>query len=49
MQGSHDINIANKSFENLAKFRYLGLAITDQNYVHEEVECRLNLGNPCSH
>jgi hypothetical protein len=28
---SHDIKIANKCFENVAKFRYLGTTITNQN------------------
>jgi hypothetical protein len=32
---NHSLLIANKSFENMAKFRYLGAAETDQNCVQE--------------
>jgi hypothetical protein len=28
---NHNIKIANKSFENVVKFRYLEMAVTDQN------------------
>jgi hypothetical protein len=36
------INIPNRSFEDVGKFRYLGTTLTDQNYVHEEIKSRLN-------
>jgi hypothetical protein len=45
--GSRDIKIANRSFENVAKFRYLGTTITNQNLIQEEIKRRLNLGNAC--
>jgi hypothetical protein len=44
----HSIKIANRSFENVAKFRYLGTRITDQNCMHEEIRNRLNSGNVCN-
>jgi hypothetical protein len=34
---SHNIRIANRSFENVAKFRYLGMTLTDQNLINEEL------------
>jgi hypothetical protein len=33
----HSIKIANKSFEDVAKFKHLGRTITDQNCMHEEI------------
>jgi hypothetical protein len=30
----HSIKIATRSFEGVAKFRYLGTTLTDQNYVN---------------
>jgi hypothetical protein len=46
---SHDIKIANKCFENVAKFFYLETTITDQNLIQEEIKRRLNSGNACYH
>jgi hypothetical protein len=45
----HSIKIANRSFEDVAKFNYLRTTLTDQNYVHEEIKSRLNSGNACYH
>jgi hypothetical protein len=33
----YDIKIANRCFENVAKFRYLGTTITNQNLIQEEI------------
>jgi hypothetical protein len=45
----HSIKIANRSFEDVAKFKYLRTTLTDQNCMYEEIKSRLNLGNACYH
>jgi hypothetical protein len=38
----HSIKIANGPFEDVAKFKYLGNTLTDQNCMHKEIKSRLN-------
>jgi hypothetical protein len=45
----HSIKIVNRSFEGVAKFKYLGTTLTDQNWMHKEINSRLYLGNACCH
>jgi hypothetical protein len=45
----HSIKIVNRSFEDVAKFKYLGTILTDQNCMHKEINSRLNSGNACYH
>jgi hypothetical protein len=45
----HDIKSPNRAFENVAKFKHMGMAVTNQNLIHEEIRSRLNSGNACYH
>jgi hypothetical protein len=49
IEQKHNIKIANKTFEDMAKFKYLETTLTDQNYMLEEINSRLNSGNACHH
>jgi len=37
------------SFERVKEFKYLGTTLTYQNYIQEEMKCRLKSGNTCYH
>jgi hypothetical protein len=45
----HSIKIANRSLEDVAKFKYLEATPTDQNWMHEKIKSRRNLGKACYH
>jgi hypothetical protein len=46
---NRDVKIANRSFENVSQFKYLGTTVTSQNLIEEEIKRRLNSGNACYH
>jgi hypothetical protein len=46
---NQNIRIADESFENVAKFKYLGTILTNQDDIHDEIRSRLNSGNACSY
>jgi hypothetical protein len=46
---NHNINRDNRYFENVVQFRYLGMTITNENLIQEEIKRSLNSGNACFH
>jgi hypothetical protein len=46
---NRDIKMTNRSFENESQFKYLGMTVTNQNLIQEEIKRRLNSGNACYH
>jgi hypothetical protein len=46
---NQNIRIDNESFENLAKFKYLGSTLTNQHDIRDEIKSKLNSGNACYH
>jgi glycerol-3-phosphate O-acyltransferase len=45
----HSIKTATRSFEDVAKFKYLGTTLTDKNCMQEEIKSRINSGDACYH
>jgi hypothetical protein len=43
----HDIVMANRCFENVARFGCLAMTITNLKLIQEEIKRRLNLGSAC--
>jgi hypothetical protein len=44
---SRNIMIANKTFENVATFKYFGTTVTNKTETHSRVKTRLNSRNVC--
>jgi hypothetical protein len=48
-RANYDIKIENRSFENWAQFKYLGMTVIKQNLIQEETKRRFNSNNACYH
>jgi ABC-type phosphate transport system ATPase subunit len=46
---NQNIRIANEIFESVAKFKYLGMTLTNKNDIHDKMYNRLNSGTACYH
>jgi hypothetical protein len=44
---NQNIRIANESFEKVAKFKYLGMTLTNQIDIRDEINNSLSSGNAC--
>ena len=45
----HSVKIDNSAIESVEEFKYLGVTLTYQNSIQEEIKSRLKLGNACYH
>jgi hypothetical protein len=46
---NQNIGIANELFENVVKFKYVGMTLTNNNDIHDEIKSRLNSRNVYYH
>jgi hypothetical protein len=46
---NQEIKTASKLFENVSQFKYLGMTVTNQNLIQEEIKMRSNSANACYH
>ena len=45
----YGISVGDKSFERMEQFKYLGMALINQNPTHEVIKSKLKSGNACYH
>ena len=41
------IRIGSNSYEKVKTFKCLGSLVANQNYIQEEIKCKLKVGNSC--
>jgi hypothetical protein len=41
------ITVGSNSYEGVKTFKYSGYLLANQNPIHEEIKCRLKVGNSC--
>jgi hypothetical protein len=46
---NHNLKTANRSSENMAKFKYLWMTVTNKDLIHEDIMRKLNSGTACYH
>ena len=44
---SHTMKADNNSIERVEEFKYLGMTLTNQNSIQEEIKSRWKVGNAC--
>jgi len=45
----YSVRIDNSTFDRVEEFKYLGITVTNQNDMAEEIKSRLKSGNACYH
>ena len=45
MIANEHVKIGSNSYEKVKTFKYLGSLLTNQNYIQDEIKCRLKAGN----
>ena len=43
----HSMKMDDSPIERVEEFKYLGTTLTNQNFIQEEIKCRLKLWNAC--